>query len=107
MVILVAVTVPAVLLIFFSFCYIYITRRKFREEEDESKQEDMEDLPFFNYITIVNATNGFSKKLGEGGFGPVYKGTLADGQEWFIVHTETLILLVMHGNCGRRAAHLN
>ncbi|GAY53031.1 hypothetical protein CUMW_146300 [Citrus unshiu] len=33
--------------------------------------------------TIANATDNFSinKKLGEGGFGPVYKGTLADGQE--------------------------
>ncbi|KAH9803128.1 G-type lectin S-receptor-like serine/threonine-protein kinase [Citrus sinensis] len=33
--------------------------------------------------TIANATNNFSinNKLAEGGFGPVYKGTLVDGQE--------------------------
>lgn len=44
------------------------------EERDEGGQEDL-DLPFFDLATIVNATNSFSleKKLGEGGFGPVYK----------------------------------
>jgi len=33
------------------------------------------ELPFFDLATIINATNNFSieKKLGEGGFGPVYK----------------------------------
>ena len=38
------------------------------------RQEDFE-LPLFDLATIVNVTNGFSidKKLGEGGFGPVYK----------------------------------
>ncbi|KAA8523791.1 hypothetical protein F0562_010214 [Nyssa sinensis] len=49
---------------------------------NESRKEDM-DLPLFNLITIANATNNFSinKKLGEGGFGPVYKGMLEEGQE--------------------------
>ncbi|KAK3433354.1 hypothetical protein EUGRSUZ_D00830 [Eucalyptus grandis] len=37
----------------------------------------------FDLQTIEVATNNFSndKKLGEGGFGPVYKGTLPSGQE--------------------------
>jgi hypothetical protein len=32
-------------------------------------------LPLFQFTTIANATNGFSfnNKIGEGGFGPVYK----------------------------------
>ncbi|KAG5235831.1 S locus glycop domain-containing protein/B lectin [Salix suchowensis] len=40
-------------------------------------------LPFFNMDELASATNEFSvsNKLGEGGFGPVYKGTLADGRE--------------------------
>ncbi|KAL1346110.1 hypothetical protein AAHE18_08G166400 [Arachis hypogaea] len=41
------------------------------------------DWPTFDFQTIVNATANFSSdnKVGEGGFGPVYKGTLIDGQE--------------------------
>jgi hypothetical protein len=41
--------------------------------EDEDGR-DLE-LPFFNLSTIIDATNNFSNdnKLGEGGFGPVYK----------------------------------
>ncbi|KAL6313969.1 hypothetical protein AAG906_011699 [Vitis piasezkii] len=44
--------------------------------------EDLE-LPLFDLDTILNATNEFSRnnKLGEGGFGPVYKGILQDGKE--------------------------
>ncbi|ESR65336.1 hypothetical protein CICLE_v10010333mg, partial [Citrus x clementina] len=40
-------------------------------------------LALFELATIANATNNFSinNKLAEGGFGPVYKGTLVDGQE--------------------------
>ncbi|GAY53027.1 hypothetical protein CUMW_146300 [Citrus unshiu] len=52
------------------------------DQENEDQNEDLE-LPLFELATIANATDNFSinKKLGEGGFGPVYKGTLADGQE--------------------------
>uniref|UniRef100_A0A6N2MF89 Receptor-like serine/threonine-protein kinase n=1 Tax=Salix viminalis TaxID=40686 RepID=A0A6N2MF89_SALVM len=49
---------------------------------DSGAEEDLE-LPLFQFTTIAKATNGFSfnNKVGEGGFGPVYKGTLEDGQE--------------------------
>ncbi|XP_073019947.1 proline-rich receptor-like protein kinase PERK8 [Primulina eburnea] len=38
---------------------------------------------WFSYNELVEATNGFPPQnlLGEGGFGSVYKGTLADGRE--------------------------
>uniref|UniRef100_A0A199UAZ0 Receptor-like serine/threonine-protein kinase n=4 Tax=Manihot esculenta TaxID=3983 RepID=A0A199UAZ0_MANES len=41
------------------------------------------DIAFFNLSTILVATNNFSQanKLGEGGFGLVYKGQLFNGQE--------------------------
>ncbi|KAJ9697296.1 hypothetical protein PVL29_009197 [Vitis rotundifolia] len=41
------------------------------------------DLKLFSFDSIVAATNNFSSenKLGEGGFGPVYKGKLPEGQE--------------------------
>ncbi|GAB4854121.1 hypothetical protein Ancab_039716 [Ancistrocladus abbreviatus] len=42
-----------------------------------------EELPLFCFCSIETATNYFSpsNKLGEGGFGPVYKGKLPGGQE--------------------------
>ncbi|XP_043719671.1 G-type lectin S-receptor-like serine/threonine-protein kinase At1g67520 [Telopea speciosissima] len=41
------------------------------------------ELPLFSFSSIESATNNFSttNKLGEGGFGPVYKGKLVGGQE--------------------------
>nr|XP_023874188.1 LOW QUALITY PROTEIN: cysteine-rich receptor-like protein kinase 10 [Quercus suber] len=41
------------------------------------------EIYYFNLITILAATNNFSdaNKLGEGGFGPVYKGKLINGKE--------------------------
>ncbi|XP_027910084.1 G-type lectin S-receptor-like serine/threonine-protein kinase At1g67520 [Vigna unguiculata] len=40
-------------------------------------------LKVFDYTLVMAATNGFSSenKLGQGGFGPVYKGTLPAGEE--------------------------
>ncbi|KAH1148461.1 hypothetical protein GYH30_043195 [Glycine max] len=40
-------------------------------------------LPTIQLITILETTNNFSEasKLGEGGFGPVYKGILPDGRQ--------------------------
>ncbi|GKE39203.1 G-type lectin S-receptor-like serine/threonine-protein kinase [Tanacetum coccineum] len=48
----------------------------------ESGREAME-LPLFSFSRVAKATAMFSveNKLGEGGFGPVYKGMLEDGQE--------------------------
>ncbi|CAL5344758.1 unnamed protein product [Camellia sinensis] len=47
------------------------------------KDDENIDLPIFNIVTITNATNNFSisNKIGEGGFGLVYKGQLSTGQE--------------------------
>ncbi|CAL5403518.1 unnamed protein product [Camellia sinensis] len=49
---------------------------------NKNQKEDLE-LPFFDLATIVDSTNNFSiyNKIGEGGFGPVYKGILGGGQE--------------------------
>ncbi|XP_020222262.1 G-type lectin S-receptor-like serine/threonine-protein kinase At4g27290 [Cajanus cajan] len=85
-----AVVIPVILVVFvivFIFTYLYWRKKKVRENaSEEKKEEDREedlDLPFFDFATIVCATNDFSsdKRLGQGGFGPVYKGTLEDGQE--------------------------
>ncbi|KAK8498329.1 hypothetical protein V6N12_024992 [Hibiscus sabdariffa] len=51
------------------------------KEIDESRRNG--DLPFFDLSTIAAATNNFStdNKLGQGGFGTVYKGVLFNGKE--------------------------
>ncbi|XP_059063705.1 cysteine-rich receptor-like protein kinase 10 [Cryptomeria japonica] len=60
---------------------------KGRKQGNEHMQTDMmwgQDLRiFFNMETLVAATSNFheDKKLGEGGFGPVYKGEMPDGRE--------------------------
>ena len=49
------------------------------DQNVEGQSEDME-VTFFTLATIATATDNFSSnnKLGEGGFGPVYKVTLID-----------------------------
>uniref|UniRef100_A0A2N9FCP0 non-specific serine/threonine protein kinase n=1 Tax=Fagus sylvatica TaxID=28930 RepID=A0A2N9FCP0_FAGSY len=51
-------------------------------QNNEGQKEDLE-LPFLDLSTIACATNNFAinNKLGEGGFGSVYKGILDDKQE--------------------------
>ncbi|CAN6702079.1 unnamed protein product [Malus baccata var. baccata] len=52
-------------------------------DTSEFKEEEGIDLPFFDMQTILDATDNFSNanKLGQGGYGPVYKGMFIGGQE--------------------------
>ncbi|KAL2495139.1 G-type lectin S-receptor-like serine/threonine-protein kinase [Forsythia ovata] len=51
--------------------------------KDDFDKVNLEELPLFSFETLVNATDQFhdDNMLGKGGFGPVYKGKLADGKE--------------------------
>ncbi|KAL5063206.1 hypothetical protein RYX36_024943 [Vicia faba] len=52
-------------------------------EDNMDHEKGSIDISTFDFSTIANATDNFSpiKKLGEGGYGPVYKGVLANGRE--------------------------
>ncbi|KAL2495239.1 G-type lectin S-receptor-like serine/threonine-protein kinase [Forsythia ovata] len=53
------------------------------QEINQSIGDENLELPLLSFVTISNATNQFSfrNKIGEGGFGPVYKGVLPMGKE--------------------------
>nr|XP_043637912.1 G-type lectin S-receptor-like serine/threonine-protein kinase CES101 [Erigeron canadensis] len=61
--------------------FMYLLRRWFRS--DKKHRNINIELHYFTFQSIMSATNNFSgtNKLGEGGFGTVYKGKLGDGQE--------------------------
>ncbi|KAK3432017.1 hypothetical protein EUGRSUZ_E04087 [Eucalyptus grandis] len=51
--------------------------------KDQMKEDDTSKLVFYDFDSIRLATDNFNvkNKLGQGGFGPVYKGKLNDGKE--------------------------
>ncbi|KAL0311072.1 UNVERIFIED_CONTAM: Receptor-like serine/threonine-protein kinase SD1-8 [Sesamum angustifolium] len=65
---------------FINGAILLMTRKKRRAAR--KKEEDLE-LPVFNWTTIVAATNNFSREniIGEGGFGPVYRGNSSAEEE--------------------------
>ncbi|KAL6542896.1 hypothetical protein OROHE_010416 [Orobanche hederae] len=51
--------------------------------QDTLSDYNLQELPLFEFAELANVTSKFSdsNKLGKGGFGPVYKGVLANGEE--------------------------
>ncbi|XP_010501246.1 PREDICTED: probable LRR receptor-like serine/threonine-protein kinase At1g56140 isoform X2 [Camelina sativa] len=82
--IIVGVIVGVGLLSIFAGVAIFIIRKRRKRYTDDEEILSMDVKPFaFTYSELKSATQDFdsSNKLGEGGFGPVYKGKLNDGRE--------------------------
>ncbi|XP_010682925.3 cysteine-rich receptor-like protein kinase 44 [Beta vulgaris subsp. vulgaris] len=76
-----------VIIILSATCFC-MRRRKAKKRSEGISKDDMENMGNaeslqYDFNTIKGATDNFSEdnKLGRGGFGEVYKGKLADGQE--------------------------
>lgn len=72
-------------LIYGGICYQRRKKNKLPDSAKGSSEEDnflegLSGMPIrFSYKELQNATNNFSIKLGQGGFGSVYQGVLQDG----------------------------
>nr|GME12036.1 putative receptor-like protein kinase At4g00960 [Ipomoea batatas] len=92
-IIIAALVVAIVILLSLCVCIVLKKRQK-RMPENKDMDEVVEESTTvdeisiveslqYNFVTIRTATNNFSdsNKLGQGGFGPVYKGEFPNGQE--------------------------
>nr|XP_043620444.1 G-type lectin S-receptor-like serine/threonine-protein kinase At4g27290 [Erigeron canadensis] len=91
LIILPVVFLGVLLIVLSSVLVWYTWRKRYRAQpkgegkglHDHEGQNDAMELPLFGFSAIAKATNNFSpeNKLGEGGFGSVYKGLLEAGHE--------------------------
>ncbi|KAK1410870.1 hypothetical protein QVD17_37411 [Tagetes erecta] len=83
---IVGIVVPVVVVSLLLLLALYIYRQRKKKQDTPDNYEEflgIDAKPYtFSYGDLRNATGDFSpeNKLGEGGFGPVYKGTLEDGR---------------------------
>ncbi|RZC44014.1 hypothetical protein C5167_036963 [Papaver somniferum] len=84
---LIIVVVPSVITVLSIIIILYFCENR-RKKLPERKTPDIDEIQSseslqYKFSTISTATHNFSdaNKLGRGGFGTVYKGTLSDGQE--------------------------
>ncbi|KAJ9542967.1 hypothetical protein OSB04_029473 [Centaurea solstitialis] len=94
---LLTITLPISMVLLGGFLAAYVHNKKKKRSSTKRRgrrvhaldnkysnaEKDDLDLNFISLSKVVKATNNFSidNKLGEGGFGPVYKGVLESGQE--------------------------
>uniref|UniRef100_A0A7C9E4J2 Protein kinase domain-containing protein n=1 Tax=Opuntia streptacantha TaxID=393608 RepID=A0A7C9E4J2_OPUST len=95
--VIVGVIVPLVVVSLLVLAAYWFVRRKKRARAAEDELFGIDAKPYiFTYAELRSATGDFnsSNKLGEGGFGAVYKGTLSDGR---LVAVKQLSVASHHG----------
>ncbi|XP_064962155.1 receptor-like serine/threonine-protein kinase SD1-8 isoform X2 [Musa acuminata AAA Group] len=82
-VIIIVVSALATFILLSVPCFVWKRKKRRNRYIDEETHEQDMDLPLYDLDTIADATGNFStdNKLGEGGFGPVYKGKLRELKE--------------------------
>ncbi|XP_058219460.1 G-type lectin S-receptor-like serine/threonine-protein kinase SD2-5 [Rhododendron vialii] len=68
-----------VVLLLIGAAILYLRKEKDLEEDDDCIDELPGVSTRFSYEDLKSATENFSKKLGQGGFGSVFEGTLGNG----------------------------
>ncbi|XP_023744096.1 G-type lectin S-receptor-like serine/threonine-protein kinase SD2-5 [Lactuca sativa] len=64
------------------FTRFILQKKNMNSESEEEYLDQVSGMPTrFSYDELKTATENFSKKLGEGGFGSVFEGTLKDGSK--------------------------
>ncbi|XP_044463345.1 G-type lectin S-receptor-like serine/threonine-protein kinase SD2-5 isoform X2 [Mangifera indica] len=83
-------------LLYMAFRYYRNKKKRVPESPQETSEEDnflesLSGMPVrFSYSDLQNATNNFSVKLGQGGFGSVYQGVLPDGTRLAVKKLESI-----------------
>lgn len=95
--VIVGVIVPVVVIALLLLAACWFVKRKKRAHAAEDELLGIDAKPYtFTYPELRSATGDFnsSNKLGEGGFGTVYKGTLSDGR---LIAVKQLSVASQHG----------
>ncbi|KAG6758856.1 hypothetical protein POTOM_035318 [Populus tomentosa] len=92
-------------ILFVGLCLVlYVWKKKQQKNSDLQRTSNNKDLkeelelPFFNMDELACATNNFSvsNKLGQGGFGPVYKPSIEHRSYAYVIVTQNSLIVTYH-----------